>query len=175
MKKRLSRLLTALLLLVCLSAVLAVGAAAADWTLQGYTPISSQSELDSLLRSNPSGKYYLTQDITLDSTFTGNLPAFSGVLDGNGHTISGLTQSGSWSPNSKVSATKSVGGLFESNSGIIRNLTIYRASISVTLNRFSTSYPGTIHYGVLVGTNTGTIENCVLDSTCSVTVGLKCT
>ena len=68
----------------------------------GYTAISTKADLDAI-REEPSGKYYLTRDIVFDDSdfseggdFYNNgcgfepIPEFSGILDGNGHSVKNL-------------------------------------------------------------------------------------
>ena len=52
------------------------------------TEVNTADDLD-MIRSNPSGNYVLTADIRLEGEFT-PISNFSGTLDGQGHTISGL-------------------------------------------------------------------------------------
>src|SRR5580765_429823 len=65
------------------------------------------------LSSNPAGAYQLTSDIDLsDPSCPSSLvpiPAFSGTLNGNGHTISNL---------------KGATGLFAQNNGTLSNLSL---------------------------------------------------
>lgn len=58
-----------------------------------FTPISQFSDLEQL-RENPAGRYYLAADLTAPETAfspigTADAP-FTGILDGNGHTLTGL-------------------------------------------------------------------------------------
>lgn len=137
--------------------------AATDWT--GYTAISSKADLDSI-RYNLSGKYYLTADIYFtpedfseggafynsgmgwNPIGTDSSNAFTGIFDGNGHTISGLNCIFS-SAAANVNA-----GLFGYNKGTIQNLGMVNSSI--TLNSTSSSYG---YVGGITGYNTGTILN----------------
>ena len=79
------------------------------------TPISTLEELKSI---NPSGNYYLTNDIEVYNTFEGStfgclgISSFSGILDGNGHKLY----------SKKVAKGLYAYGLFENFSGVIRNL-----------------------------------------------------
>ncbi|MFS0723990.1 phosphodiester glycosidase family protein [Paenibacillus sp. 1P07SE] len=52
------------------------------------TPIATAAQLE-LLRSAPAGDYRLTADLVMTEAFE-PIPAFSGTLDGDGHTITGL-------------------------------------------------------------------------------------
>ena len=129
-----------------------------DWS--GYTAISSEADLKNI-ENDMDGKYYLTQNITLsavweplglgsegqyiDQPFSGI--AFTGVLDGNGHQISGL--------NTGKLATYAGVGLFAKNAGTICNLTLSDAYVY-----------GRYWVGGFAGINNGKIENChLIDST----------
>lgn len=100
-----------------------------------------------------SGYYVLEEDLdfsgysNLENTL---LSTFSGVLDGQGHTITGL----------KMTANSGYCGLFEKNSGTIRNLNIVGAEVT-TDNSVST-------LGILAAENTGIIENCHITGTVDV-------
>ena len=83
------------------------------------TPIST---VDEFLAMSPSGEYYLAGDIDFSGkTYTKNLytKSFSGVLDGNGHALLGIT----------VSATNSDAGIFANGfHGTLKNLTFGSAN-----------------------------------------------
>ena len=82
MKKTLSVILA--LLTVLSLAVFGISAATGD-VQEGYTPVSGSVGIKSLSEiTDPAGIYHLTEDITVNETFT---TAFSGVLDGCGHTV----------------------------------------------------------------------------------------
>lgn len=88
----------------------------------------------------------ITLDADLDmSTKEAWVPVteFKGALDGNGKTISGLT----------IEATGNDAGLFITNNGIIKNLTLK----DVTVKQVSGAA------GAFAAINTGTIQNCVID------------
>ena len=88
----------------------------------------------------------ITLDADLDmSTKEAWVPVteFKGILDGNGKTISGLT----------IEATGNDAGLFITNNGIIKNLTLK----DVTVKQVSGAA------GAFAAINTGTIQNCVID------------
>lgn len=125
-----------------------------DWT--GYTPISSEEDL-AKIADDMDGKYYLTQDITLTDTWTPiglgsseeydtfDGTAFTGVLDGDGHTISGL-DTGNLETDAGVGLFAKVG-----QGGAVRNLTLDDAY----------AY-GRYWVGGVAGINDGAIENCHL-------------
>jgi hypothetical protein len=103
--------------------------------------------------------FKMTADINL-SAYTGTQfsrigidarHAFSGVFDGNGHTISGFTY---------TAPTRDYIGVFGNSSGIIENVSL----VDVDVNASGCSY-----VGGLAGYNEGTIGNC--NSTGAVTGG----
>ena len=160
MKKRLlSVLLTLSMVLTLLPS--AAFAMEPDDQWAGYTAIDSQEDLEAIA-NNMSGKYYLTDDITLTGTWTplghgssgeyDNFDGthFTGVLDGDGHTISGLNTGTDFQTYAGVGLFAAVG-----QSGQIKNLTLNGANVY-----------GRYWVGGFAGLNSGTIENCHLtDST----------
>ena len=109
-----------------------------------YTLISSVGALQGITTSGLSGHYALASNLTLSSGFTpiGSGQPFTGVFDGLGHTISGLTIT-----NSSAADV----GLFGVSSGTIRNVGLLGGSVSG-------SFEGA-DIGGLVGDNSGTISN----------------
>lgn len=103
MKKLIAIILSAVMLLSLVPAIVIAAPTAEEVgkVAAGYAPagkgISSLAEA-----TDPAGTYYLTADVTVEAT----IPAFTGTLDGNGHTIT-------------VSAP-----LFGELSGTVKNLTI---------------------------------------------------
>lgn len=139
-------LLGCLLGLLAFSAA-AQGAAAFDpW--MGYTAIRSKEDLDAV-RRNPAGNYYLAADILFEekdfekggafwNNGKGFLPlggatAFTGVFDGRNYAVRGL-QTGT-------------GGLFGSNTGVVRRVTIVASGDGA----------------LLAQKNTGRVEYCFSD------------
>ena len=122
---------------------------AEETKFDGFTEITTVQEL-AAVRNDLSGKYYLGADITLTGEWTliGTASSpFTGIFDGNGYTISGLS----------ITINKNVAvdaGLFGRNSGEIRNLTIV-GSINV-----NTTAKAKINAGGVAGVNTGVISNC---------------
>ena len=115
---------------------------------EGYTAIGGDSGNDfSAVRSNPSGNYILMGDITVSSLDT--TTAFSGILDGNGYTI---TVNGSYNNTGSFNA----GGLFADVTGTIKNLKVDVEHFSVGVGSSGAHYAGII-CGQLYGN--GTIEN----------------
>lgn len=163
---------------------------AKDWS--DYTPISTKEELNAI-RDNLSGKYYLTADIVFsENDFNeggafynegaGWLPigtdsstVFTGILDGNGHKISGLYINRSDESIIYI-------GLFGYSNGIIRDLILTDCEIFATADTATLDVGGIVGYnyrnglvthcsfdgatnaqdytGGLVGANWGTIEEC---------------
>lgn len=125
---------------------------------QGYILISSPQDLMALAQTDADldANYRLTQDIDfstgspLTSKVIGNYASgddnhpFTGIFDGNGYAITGLSLSGE--------------ALFSyiGAGGILRNLTLINARVEDGVSDSSHSP------AVLVGRNAGTIENCFL-------------
>lgn len=87
--------------------------------------------------------YRLLNDMEITAKFwtpIGEYDAFSGIFDGNGHTISGVKNFGT--------GYRYV-GFFGSNKGVIKNLTVI-GEVS-----------GQSYVGMLTGYNSGTIEGCL--------------
>ena len=119
-------------------------------------PYLIQSAADLAALSELSNNYYIssyqyifssyfkvTADIKMSGTwkplFTSSTNIFSGVFDGNGHTISGLKTD---------SSTTTQAGLFAFNAGTIKNVKIAGSDIRGG------------NAGAIVGTNYGFIEGC---------------
>lgn len=117
------------------------------WGYRNETVMISTAE--DLLKMNGNAHYVLANDIDLkDYEWHGN--GFSGVFDGNGHTISNMRVVGTFDRGQNL-------GLFSFASGIIRNLNMDKITIFVTANS-STTYYGAI---AASGSNI-TIENCTV-------------
>ena len=99
--------------------------------------------------ANKGAQYKMAADIDLSQYSSNWTPfTFSGTFDGNGHAITSFTYSGS---------TQNF-GLFNQNSGIIKNLII--AECSITNTNTGTGGTAAIAYN-----NVGTIENCHVSGT----------
>lgn len=97
--------------------------------------------------ANKGAQYKMAADIDLSQYSSTWTPfTFSGTFDGNGHAITSFTYSGS---------TQNF-GLFNQNSGIIKNLIIEECSITNT---------GTGGTAAIAYNNVGTIENCHVSGT----------
>lgn len=111
----------------------------------GYTPIYTAEEFAALEGNE---KVILMKNISFTDTVRGSKYIWSGVLDGNGHTISGV----------KVDGYTEAAGWINTNSGTIRNV------------RFQISMQGeSTGPSAVIGMNTssGTIENCVVSGSIS--------
>lgn len=98
--------------------------------------------------------YVLVNDITFTTTIN-KVADFSGVLDGNGHTVTNLTI--------KTNSSTYTGGLFAELTGTVKNLTLKNANITVNCEKDSFVYAGAIAGIVKDG---GLIYRCnVIDST----------
>ena len=112
------------LILVALLLSCTVLADQTDTAPEGFTGIY---DADGLLSILPDGKYILLNDIDMSGTFftpigTASAP-FTGVFDGNGHTISGL----------EISSNAPYSAMFAYADGAeIRNLTLDGASIVIS-------------------------------------------
>ncbi len=100
------------------------------------------------LRENPSGTFHLAEDVDMRGELVSPIAEFSGILDGKGFKIYNFTL--------KVNSAISSFGLFNKNSGTIRDLTLDEVICSVTISPDSS----TDCVGILVGTNDGTISDC---------------
>lgn len=108
------------------------------------------TQLNDLATNGDKSKHYkMAADINLSTQSSNWTPfPFSGTFDGNGHAITSFTYSGS---------TQNF-GLFNQNSGIIKNLIIEACSITNT----NTGTGGT---AAIAYNNVGTIENCHVSGT----------
>lgn len=135
---------------------------------EAVTVIRTARELDGI-RENLSGYYILGTDIDLGEyeswTPIGTYEApFTGVFDGNGHSITGMRIQG------KQSVTHNESGLFGVIShGVIRNTVMRGGNIYTALSTFSAGH------GLITGRNIGgLIEHCaVFDSKLSADIGLE--
>ena len=116
------------------------------------TPIST---VDEFIAMDPNGSYYLTKDIDFSGkTYTRNVytQAFGGVLDGNGHSLLGIT----------VSATNSDAGIFATSfSGTLKNLTIGSENAPASVTSTGSGYSVAAVAGTMAG-KTATFENVTI-------------
>ena len=144
----------ALLLSLLLCGQLAVPASAAPADRPGTIYIGTAEELRELARGCVLDSWsrdkvvVLTGDISLADVELTPIPSFGGTFDGGGHTLSGLTLSGSLSPI----------GLFGTlqPGAVVKNLDV-RGSVSPRGARDMA--------GGIVGVNNGTVENCSFTGT----------
>lgn len=117
----------------------------------------SDAEGLSAIRDDPSGSYVLTADIELSGLWRPF--EFTGVLDGNGHTVSGLSVS--------VTDSRSDGtyraGLFTVNRGTVKDLTVSGAAVTVAPHSYGKA--AYVECGAVCGVNYGTISGCRVTST----------
>ena len=175
----------------------------------GETNGNIGSALDLLKITNAgkevTGEYQLTADITYDSFYSDEYAAtiFSGKLEGNGHTITILSESlcdtGIFyriGENGEVNNLKikgvivaaklhpSVGSLANYNDGLIKNITTYGENLKSGTSTYDdgiSSTGGTLGdytslatgggAGGIVGTNNGSVKNCVNNMRVSAVVG----
>jgi uncharacterized repeat protein (TIGR02543 family) len=88
-RKPLALLLTVLLL--CGAGPLAATPALAATAPAGYTAVRTAADLEAA-RGAPAGSYYLLNDLDLGGAWAA-IPTFTGIFDGNGFAIAGLTDS----------------------------------------------------------------------------------
>lgn len=159
MKKRIKKVITSLTVFSMLFSILTMNTKSNTVVAQGvdkegYTLIETPAELDTLLRSNLSGKFKLKNDIDLTNYISKTNPAnggwvptgiFKGTFDGAGYTIKGL-----W-----LGYTTNYAGLFsQTNNATIRNLNIELGSAGIVAK-------GSMTGGITgCARNMTTIENC---------------
>src|SRR5262249_17756461 len=111
--------------------------------LTAYMLVNTANDLDAV-RTNQSGTYALGTKITFDPNqpFT-PIPNFTGLFDGQGHTIANLT----------IASTTQNVGLFGTiaSAGEVRNLNLTNVTVNSSVNSQVV--------GTLAGTNAGTISN----------------
>lgn len=147
MKKLLSIMLSVSMLFPFCSSLNYVSAA----DTPAGTAISSVEEF---LNMDPSGVYYLAKNIDFSGhTYNQNLytKAFNGVLDGNGHSLLGIT----------VTATNSDAGIFANQfGGKLMNLTFGAENAPATVTSTGSGYSVAIVAGTMVGG--ATFENVTI-------------
>lgn len=121
-----------------------------DGTASNPYKIDSEEKLQ-IVSDIPNAYYILENDIVLTEKFTPICALegeFSGVFDGNGHTISNLT----------ISDCYEYSGLFGKNSGTVKNLNVIYSTNGANF-KFSTD----TNFGGIAGYNNGKIINCSVD------------
>lgn len=143
--------------------------AALNYNGAAYYPIRTAAELAYLATDSSSWNknFILMNDIdlaskswtpialTADSTTkdSENTRIYSGVFDGNGHSIANLSLSGSYDNSSSASVRRSNVGFFSDVSGTVKNLSLRNSNVDISGNI------GGLRVGALVGYNRGTITN----------------
>ncbi len=130
---------------------------------EGYTAITNMEELYAI-RSNPSGKYILMNDIDMSETAKGGkwdcgtgwapIPTFSGTFDGNGHKLMNMHIFGSVSDKAGFIAVLS-------SKGTVKNVRFSGVDVDV-----STDYYGTV--AAYVSGSEIKITDCHVDGNISV-------
>lgn len=114
-----------------------------------YIFVRTAEEFDNI-RNNLGGKYVLLNNIDLSGysewTPIGTKTSpFSGTVDGNGNTVSGL----------KITSCDTYAGLFGYSKGTVENLTV-----SGTIDAAATGENNDAYIGGIAGYNAGVISNC---------------
>ncbi len=141
--------------------------AAYEDMFEGYVRVSNENGMKQI-SSDPAGKYVLASDINITEDWVplcsiGSLSTFTGILDGNGRKITGLSYSGQYGPGHDGIIRY---GLISSVAGdaIIRNIIFDGVDINIDISEdaWHNSYIGAIA-GTL--SERASIENCtVVDS-----------
>lgn len=116
-----------------------------------YTYIASIADLE-VIRAKASDSYMLVCDIDMQSSVFVPFGEFSGVFDGDGHSISNIIIN---------METHYYATLFYCSIGTIKNLTIDNATIYALQNNINELYA---YASGIVGDNKGTISNCTVQN-----------
>lgn len=152
-RKIFSYFLVLLLLLSCICPILAAEVPEAD-IHQEIIEIQSAEDLLSFAKSctldtwSQGKEFHLMSDISLVGIDFSPIASFGGILEGNGHTISGLNLTESLAPSGLIR--------YIQEAGYVRNLTV----TGIVSPGNDASFVGT-----LAGENRGTIENCAFSGT----------
>jgi len=121
--------------------------------------------------SKPSASFRLISDIDLYGKTWSPIPVFQGHLDGNGKTISNMSIAQSIS----ALTSDTYVGMFKEvlPEATISDVSLVNTSITVTGSIINSESAHSTNYqlvsGALVGKNSGTIQNCLVDATLSIT------
>ncbi len=149
------------------------------------TTAGTKANLVALINADPDGKFYVTEDLDYSSEDANDagIGTFAGLLDGQGHTIKGITVR--YNSSDTVNYPRN---LILSNQGTIQNIglgytitdaqslgyglikenlgTIKNVYAMATINAVKTDTWGTAFVGLNGnGTDNGVIENCIVDVT----------
>ena len=125
----------------------------------GYYEIWTYENLNNMVRTYPGSKYKMMTYITLPEDVNWvPITKFTGTFDGNGFTINDLIiQYGIAGANTTV--TRANYGLFEENTGTIKNLNISQGGFG--LYKYTASYSNVpVYCGFIAAKNSGTISYC---------------
>ena len=119
----------------------------------GYLGVYNAQQLNAI-RNSLSGNYILMNNIDLSSfgEWTPIPSYFSGVLDGNGYTISNLKITKDYTETAEFTNA----GLFRYVTGAVKNLGIASANINVNSSVISVF----INNGIIASRSSGVIDNC---------------
>lgn len=110
--------------------------------------IYDETELFSVIQNNRKASVVLMSDIELTEPISGE---YTGVFNGNNHTVNVVQE---------ISSIQDIySGIFEINSGTIKNIDIF---VNLTIN-VATEFNLDAYYGGVCGVNNGIIENVTLD------------
>lgn len=158
---RKTKLTFIMLIIVLFAALLPVNVFAMTGSGTEADPFVITSEADlKLVNSNLAASYILGSDVAITSAWSpigSVLDPFKGVFDGDGFTITGLTES--------VSGSNVVAGLFAYNSGEIKNLTVELGGSGIVVNAAESAYVG----GIAACNIKGKITSCHVEGSISVT------
>ena len=115
-----------------------------DTKLGEYIVISNVDQLMAI-KDAPDAKYLLARDINCNGETLTPITDFSGEIEGNGYRIF----------NFSINEDTGNAAFLRTNAGIVKNLTFDDFTYDVLI-----SASGDKHYGVICGTNYGTLENC---------------
>ncbi len=120
-----------------------------------FTPIYNLRDLEAI-GDNLSGKYILMNNINMSGyNWTAIAGDFTGILDGNCCTVSNFNL---------ASSSYSCAGLFENNSGVIKDLNISNCHVDFLFGSADECY-----IGIIAASNSGDITNCSVQSDVQIT------
>lgn len=121
--------------------------------------IGSYQDLEKI-RQNPDAYFKLTADITITDIFE-PIPSFAGILDGDGHSISGIAVKPATINNNR----KTTGNIFDtiSTDGIVKNLVLESPNVGIYMQNENNKR---MNEGVaaLARTNKGTVDNVMVNN-----------